>query len=288
MSTCQPPASMRVSQALPTVEAWADRLGSLDIPVLRSTAEALERMRSDEEDVDAHSVAESVSNDPLMTLKVLVHAGSHQSKRVVTDAETVTEALVMMGISPFFRAFGQQPTVEGWLADEPAALAALRSTLRRAHRGANLALAFAVQRMDPDAGTVHAVALMHEFAELLLWCHAPALQLRIAAMQAEDVTLRSKAAQERILNIGVQELQIELARRWHLPSLLSQPDNSRHLEDAKVRTIDLAARLARHVRRGWESDAVCADIDEVATLLNLSTGAAKQLAQDAWTEIDGD
>ena len=288
MSSRQSPVGTRVSEALPTVEAWADLLGSLSIPVLGNTAEVLERMRDDEDDMDAHSIAASVSSDPLMTLKILVHAASHQSKKVVTDAETVTEALVMMGISPFFRAFGQQPTVERWLADEPAALAGVRSTVRRAHRTANLALAFAVQRMDPDAGTVHAVALMHEFAELLLWCHAPALQLRIAALQTEDTTLRSKTAQERILNIDVQGLQIELARRWHLPSLLSQPDNSRHLEDAKVRTIDLAARLARHMRRGWESDAVGADIDELATLLNLSTVAAKQLAQDALTEIDGD
>ena len=158
----------RVCRPLPTVEAWADRLAALDIPVLASTAGSLERLRAEEDDIDAHSIAEAMSSDPLMTLKILVHAGSHQGKRVVTDAETVTEALVMMGISPFFRAFGPQPTVEEWLADEPTALAALQDTVRRTHRGANLALAFAVHRMDPDAGTVHAGALLHEFAESLL------------------------------------------------------------------------------------------------------------------------
>lgn len=287
-NTESPPAGARICGALPTVEAWADRLASLDIPVLGTTAEALELMRADEDAVDAHGIAESVSGDPLMTLKILAHAGSHQSKRVVTDAETVTEALVMMGISPFFRAFGPQPTVEEWLHDEPAALAAVRHTVGRSHRGANLALAFAVQRMDPEAGTVHAVALMHEFADLLLWCHAPALQLRIAAMQEEDPTLRSKAAQEQILNIDVHRLQIELSRRWHLPSLLAEPDSSRHWLDSKVRTIDLAARLARHLPRGWDSDAVKADLAEVAALLNLSVSAAEQIARDAWTEFDND
>ena len=167
-------------------------------------------------------IAEAVSNDPLMTLKILVHAASHQGRRVVTDAETVTEALVMMGISPFFRAFGPQTTVEAWLQhEEPAVLDAVRRTMNRAHRGANLALAFAVQRMDPEAATVHAVALMHEFADLLLWCHAPALQLQIAAMQHADPELRSSAAQEQVLNIGISDLQVELARRWHLPALLA-------------------------------------------------------------------
>jgi len=83
----------RVCRPLPTVEAWADRLASLDIPVLGSTAESLERLRAEEDDIDAHSIAEAMSSDPLMALKILVHAGSHQGKRVVTDAETVTEAL---------------------------------------------------------------------------------------------------------------------------------------------------------------------------------------------------
>ena len=47
-----------------------------------------------------------------MTLKVLAYAATHRPARVVTDTETVTATLVMMGISPFFRAFGPQPTIE--------------------------------------------------------------------------------------------------------------------------------------------------------------------------------
>ena len=183
---------------------------------------------------------------------------------------------------------GPQPSVEEWLADEPTALAALKRTVRRAHRGANLALAFVVHRMDPDAGTVHAVALLHEFAESLLWCHAPGLQLQIAAMQKENPTLRSKAVQEQILKVNVRELQIALSRRWHLPSLLARPDGSRHLDDTKVRTIELAARLARHLPLGWDSVAVGADISELAALLNLAVPAAEQLVRDVWGELEGD
>ncbi len=279
----------RLEAPLATVEAWADHLALLEIPVLRSTAEALERLRADEDEVDAHGIAEAVSNDPLMTLKILVYAAGHQGRRVVTDAETVTEALVMMGIPPFFRAFGPQTTVEAWLQhEEPAVLEAVRRTMNRAHRGANFALAFAVQRMDPEAATVHAVALMHEFADLLLWCHAPALQLQIAAMQYADPELRSSAAQEQVLNIGISDLQIELARRWHLPARLAPSKAGLHIDDAKVRTIELAARLAVHLPGGWESTAVSADIAEVAYLLNVSVAAAQELAQEIWNDIEGE
>ena len=288
VSTDRSTPAERLTAPLQTVEAWADHLASLEIPVLQSTADALERLRADEDDVDAHRIAEAVSNDPLMTLKILVHAASHQGRKVVTDAETVTEALVMMGISPFFRAFGPQTTIEAWLDDEePAVLEAVRRTMVRAHCGANFALAFAVQRMDPEAATLHAVALMHEFTDLLLWCHAPALQLEIAAMQRLDPELRSNAAPKQVLNIDIGDLQVELARRWHLPALLAPSKAGRHVDDAKIRTIELAAQLARHLPGGWESAAVSSDIAEIAELLNVSIGAAQQLAQEIWNDVEG-
>jgi hypothetical protein len=206
----------------------------------------------------------------------------------VTDAETVTEALVMMGISPFFRAFQRQPTVDRWLRDEPAALDALRGTVHRAHRSANLALAFAVQRMDPDAAIVHAVALMQEFADLLLWCHAPALQLRIAAMQRADPELRSKTAQEQVLHVDVSDLQVELARRWHLSRCSAPSEGSRHIDEAKILTIQLAARLARHLRAAGTALPSVPTSLNIAGLLNVSVTTAEQLSQEVWNEVGPD
>ena len=149
-----------LTEQLPDLGAWTEHFVGAEVPVLAETADALESLRTDEDTVDAHRLAEVVSNDPLMTLKVLAFAGQHRGSRVVTDVETVIEALVMMGISPFFRAFGAQPKVEEWLAEYPEALAALLAAMRTAHHRANLALAFAVQRMDPDAATVHSVSLL--------------------------------------------------------------------------------------------------------------------------------
>ncbi len=199
---------------------------------------------------------------------------------MVTDTETVTAALVLMGISPFFRAFGPQPTVEDLLAGNPEALEGLRAVVRRAHAGANFALALAVHRLDPDAAVVHAVALLHDFAEMLLWCHAPALQLAIRDLQSADATLRSNAAQRRVLNIEVAELQSALMQAWRLPALLTQLGDERHTESANVRSIELGARLARHTARGWDNPAVPDDIADIAALLNLSITAAFKLVQE--------
>ena len=43
---------------------------------------------------------------------------------------------------------------------------------------------------------IHEAALLHDFAEMLLWVHAPALALQIAQAQAKDPTLRSALAQK--------------------------------------------------------------------------------------------
>ena len=101
------PAPRRV-EAPADLAAWTRWFAAAEIPVLPETAEALEALRANEDRVDANSLGEMISGDPLMTLKVLAYESGHRGRRVVTSAETVISALVMMGISPFFRAFGPQ------------------------------------------------------------------------------------------------------------------------------------------------------------------------------------
>lgn len=278
-SPAAPTIGPRLTQPLRDLAAWTAYFRDAEIPVLAETAEALEALRLNEDRVDANSIGEMISGDPLMTLKVMAHVAAHRSSRVVTDTETVTAALVLMGISPFFRAFGPQPTVEERLVDVPEALAGLTDTMRRAHRGANFALGFAVHRMDHDAAVIHAAALLHDFAELLLWCHAPALALRIREAQRADSTLRSSAAQLTVLNVELPDLQQSLMKTWRLPELLIRINDERHADDASVRTVMLAVRLARHTARGWDNAAIPDDVSDIATLLNLSTDATLQLVR---------
>lgn len=260
--------------------AWTAYFAAAEIPVLDDTAQALEAMRANEDEVDANSLGEMISGDPLMTLKVLAHAASKRTERMVTDTETVTAALVMMGITPFFRDFGPQPTVEQWLAQRPLALEGLNEAMRRAHRGATFALGFAVHRMDHDAAVIHAAALLHDFAEMLVWCHAPDLALRIREKQQADPTLRSSVVQCEILNVDLADLQQSLMKTWRLPELLTRISDDRHAEHASVKTVALAVRLARHSAHGWDNAALPDDIDEIADLLNLSTAATLQLVRD--------
>lgn len=276
-----PPPMM--TRALPDLQAWTAFFLARPLPVLADTAELLESCRANEDAVDAHLLAGIISADPLMSLKLMAHVAAVRSSRSTTDPETVTAALVMLGISPFFRAFGPQSTVDEHLAGNPDALQGFNSVLRRAHRSAAFALAFAVHRMDHDAPVIHAAALLHDFAEMLLWLHAPALALRIAARQRRDPALRSACAQRELLNIELQDLQQALMRAWRLPELLVQINDERHAGTAQVRNVLLAVRLARHTARGWDNAALSGDVRNIAALLSLGETPTLQLLRD----IDG-
>ena len=108
MTTPAPSRGLELTEPLRDLNAWATRFQRAPIPVLRDTADALEALRANEDNTDANSIGEMISGDPLMTLKVLAYESGHRGRSVVTSAETVISALVMMGISPFFRAFGPQ------------------------------------------------------------------------------------------------------------------------------------------------------------------------------------
>lgn len=269
-----------LTQALPDLQAWTRHFAAADIPVLRDTADALEGLIANQDDVDANLLGEMIAPDPLMTLKLMAHAARNRSSRLLTDPETVTAVIVMMGITPFFISFGTQPAVEDHLRDQPQALAGLQEVLRRGRRGAQFALAFAVHRMDANTSVIHQAALLHDFAELLLWVHAPKLALAIHGAQQADPALRSADIQRRLLHIELADLQQSLMKTWRLSEMLTRISDERHADHPSVRTVLLAIRVARHSARGWSNPALPDDVTEIGDLLQLSPAATMTLLQD--------
>jgi HD-like signal output (HDOD) protein len=259
------------------VEAWVRYFRQIEIPVLASTAAAIEEMRLIEDDVDARGISEVIGRDPLMTLKLLVYASTQGANSRLTDAETVVEALVLMGITPFFRVFGSQPTVEDHLAEHPQALAGLQHVLLRADRAARFAASFAIHRADHDAVVLHEAAQLHDFTEMLLWLYAPDLALELQRRQQADPTLRSSAAQRELLNAELNDIQHVLMQMWHLPEILVRITDDSLAENSQVRNVLLAIRVARHTMSGWDNPALPDDIRDIAALLHLSLEPTRQL-----------
>jgi len=278
-----------ITQPPSSLAGWVACFDAALLPVMASTAQFIEDWRATEDAADAHSLAETLATDPLMMLKLLAHVAALRRGREGSEPETATEALVMLGITPFFRAFGPQPVAEDWLAADDDALAGFQAVLRRSNRAANFAMGFAVHRMDHDAAVIHEAALLHDFAELLLWLHAPSLALDIQQRQQAEPGLRSAAVQRQVLGIELPELQHALMKHWRLPALLVQITDdqamlSARTGQAQLRNVWLAIRVARHSAQGWDNPALPDDVHDIAEFLHLSPDAVQRLLLD----IDSD
>ncbi len=273
-----------LTTAPPDLASWTAALRNRPIPVLASSAASLALLAEAEEargNVDAHRIDVAIDDDPLATLWVLDLAARQRHVRQVTPAETITAAVMMLGIGPFFRASAEVQVVEALLADNPAAQDGLGAVLRRTHRAARFALGFGIHRMESDVTLLRVAALLHDVTEMLLWCHAPTLIGEVAARLRADPTLRSEAAQREVLNVSLVDLEQSLLRAWHLPErLLRLTDDHADgvaLVQPQRRLVKLSVQLARHTQSGWDNAALPDDIDELSQLLNLSPMAVRGL-----------
>ncbi len=270
----EPPAPVPyLTEPLADLAAWVRYFSQTDLPVLQATAAGIERLRAREDDVEPSELAAVIQRDPLMTIKFMAHVASLRRRSVdedATETENVIGGLVLTGVAPFFRHFGPQPTVQQRLHDQPQALARLQELLHRASRSAQFAMAFAVHRGDTDAEIIYEAAYLHDFAEMLMLCHAPTLALEIRARQQDNPALRSANLQRFVYNVELDDLRQALMTLWRLPSLLVRISDGKHAEQLGVRNVVLAVRVARHTMHGWDNPALPDDVEDIAKLLNAA------------------
>lgn len=275
-----------IDEPLSSLRAWTQAFADAEIPILPGSVAELAQLHAIEEangTMDAHTLAESFGNDPLMTLKVLIHVARFCMRQNVEPPETLVGSIVMQGVGPFFHSFSNSPDILDWLKATPEALSGLIKVITRARRASLFAMRFAVHRQDEDVVVVQEAALLHDFAEMLLWCHAPKLASEIARRQKADFRVRSADIQKEVLGIELVDLGQALMQHWRLPPLLIQATDDHHAHHPQVRTVMLAVRLARHTQYGWTDPhaqaALPDDIADIAQLLTLSTDATKRLLE---------
>jgi HD-like signal output (HDOD) protein len=249
--------------------AWARALDSVEIPVLRRTVDELARLREHEEQVVPRDIARVLVHDPMFTLRVLRYLQAHRRAAQNSDITTVEHALMMLGITPFFAHFGDLPAVETTLAEQPLALDGLMHVVCRAHHAALYAHAWAKLRNDRMADEVAIAALLRDLAEMLLWCFAPEMSLRMALMLRADGFLRSSAAQASVLGFKLADLQATLLAQWSLAALLQSLMGDSPATHPRAMNVALAVNLARHSAGGWDNPALPDDYAAIQQFLKL-------------------
>lgn len=245
----------------------------VQLPVLSRTVTELARLREKGDDLNGRELAAVILHDPIMTVKVLRYIKARRSRSQTTDITTIDRAIMMLGTTPFFKEFGQQPTIEESLAEYPQAMEGMQ-VMSRARHAALYALDWSVLRHDVDIDEMVVAALLRDLAEMLLWCFAPGQMLEIRDRMRRDPTLRSAAAQQEVLSFRVIELQIALASTWHLPRLLLSLMDESHAGHPRTLCVALAVALARHSANGWSDAALPDDFAAIRDFLNISPDEA--------------
>lgn len=252
-----------------TLEGWVSFLSQAEIPILKQTQRELNKLLEDVGNISARDVADVISHDPMMTVKLLRYLQSHKHRKQEHEVVQVEQALLMLGVEAFFNKLPAKPLVEERLLGHTGALISILQVVHRSHRASYYALDWAVRMRDMHFEEVRIAALLHDLAELLVWCFAPASMLEINAMQQQDKTLRSRAAQEKVLGFALVDLQLALTREWSLPKLLLTLIDEEHATQSRTRSVVLAVNLARHSAKGWDDAALPDDYKDIGKLLNM-------------------
>lgn len=270
-----------------TLDYWVALFTRADLPVLKQTARDLDMLRADENRVTVNSIAGIIARDPMMTVKLLRYLQQHKHKIQTAEVIQVTQVLLMLGIEPFFNKIPVQPLVEEMLKPHIVALPPMLRAVHRSHRASEYAKDWAVHLRDLHYEEVRIAGLLHDIAEMLMWCFAPAQMLEIHGIQKKDKTLRSRDVQQRILGFALPDLQRELARQWELPKLLLTLMNDASAMQPRVRNVLLAVNLARHSTHGWDDPALPDDYRDISELLRIpATDVMLMIGVDAGIVCD--
>lgn len=259
-----------MQQDIKGLEQWVDFLSRADIPVLKQTARELTALHQDENRLSARGAAQIIVVDPMMTVKLLRFLQAHKHRRQEHEVVLVEQALIMLGVESFYNKIPPQPLVQDAMQGELAALVQLLHVIHRSHRASEYAFDWAVRLSDLHYEEVRIAALLHDLAEMLMWCFAPKQMLSIHAMQQQDKTLRTRAAQEQVFGFSLFDMQKRLVKEWSLPELLLTLMDDANSNHSRVRNVVLAVNLARHSANGWDDAALPDDYTEIATLLRMT------------------
>lgn len=259
------------------LKAWVRLLSTTEIPVLKSTAREIERLKQDEDNVTARDITSVCIRDPMMTFKILRYMQTHKRSNQLQDLVLVEQAIMMMGLGTFFKNLPPNPIVEDSMKTNLTALTYLLKLIHRINRAAIYAFEFGMMQNDLHLQETRIAALLHDLTEVLLWCFAPEKMMEIKKIQQADKTVRSASAQEQVFGFKFSELQIALVNSCQLPPLLAKLMDEHCANETRVRTVILAGNVARHSANGWDDAALPDDYTDIARHLRIDVEKAKRI-----------
>ncbi|MCB1960508.1 MAG: HDOD domain-containing protein [Rhodocyclaceae bacterium] len=266
-----PPAPPAGPQGL---SGWVAHVRELDMPAFGSTVMAIRSIVSDD-DASASRLAAVILRDPAMTTKVLRLANSAYFNTSRQGVSTISRAIVVLGFN------GVADMAIGLALVDALLKGGVRTRvvdeLSRCFFAATVARGLARMRSDAHAEEIFIAALLSRVGDMAFWCfggaQAEALDRQLpSGCDAAQV----QTIEHQVLGFRLRQLSLQLAREWHLGTLLHDVLDPAGRSNPQVDAIRLGHAVAQGVVAGWESPAFRAALREAAQFVNQSEASLRE------------
>lgn len=257
------------SKAFTDLQQWVTYLAEQPIPILTHTHLEMRGYHTRIDEIGLREIGELIRHDPLLTLNILRYQEAHRHSRQITDVTTIERVLLMIGVTGFFRLFGSLPNLEIQADTQKIVLYGAHRTCSRAYLASCIAEMLSNYRRDIEPAEVTTAALLHDTAEILLWLAAPRQMMMIQETLRSNPSQRSQEVQIKMLGCKINDIQHGLVMEWHLPRTLLHLIDDHFADEPRVRIVNLAVAMARHLEKGWDSPYFLDDLQQCALLIKL-------------------
>jgi HD-like signal output (HDOD) protein len=265
--------------------AWVAKLDQSPLPALQANTEKLRQLAADE-NVETAQLVSLIESDPGLALRLMRYINNLRHKHLRSEISTVRHALMMLGLEHVQQIPQELPAVED--LEEPQRRRLLQQ-FNRSYHAAYQARDWARLSRDMVADELYLAALLHNLGEMLLDLHAPAEMGRVREMMREK-RMEADEAEYVVLGFSLDQLTVELAKLWRLPSILIDSLHGENAQHSRVLSVMLAAQLAELADQGWYrpetyalreqiADHLLADVASIATLVHRNAVEAARESQ---------
>lgn len=252
--------------------AWVKKLDQSCLPALRANTERLSQLAANE-NVETARLVELIESDPGLTLRLMRYINNLRHKHLRSEITTVRHALMMLGLEHVQKLPKDLPAVED--LDSGIQNRLLRHFNRSFH-AAYQARDWGHLSRDMVADELYIAALLHNLGEILLDLHAPREMERVRELMQEK-RMEADEAEYVVFGFSLDQLTVELARLWRLPSILIDSLHSENAQHQRVLNVMLAAQLAELAEHGWYSRALYELLEQIADFLLLDIASIATL-----------
>lgn len=249
------------------LQHWVDKLKHQNLPVLGDVIGELNKITGSA-DSNVNQLAEVILRDPNLTARVLKVANSVHYNYVKTQINTVSRAIVHIGLKGVRAICISSMLMESMLKNKPKerVMELIAQGFHAATQARNLLKSAGGE--DDLGEEVFIGALLYNLGEMAFWLSEKS-DSKNKDLYSDSPKVR-RAAMEKILGTSFKALTLELAKQWRLGETLEEALYPRENASVKVKAVVTGERLSRASLYGWESPQLKKVLKEVADYTGMS------------------